>query len=211
MARGARRSDEGSTFFLLRSRSKSTPCMASSILEQIGRTPLVNLPRLPKLLGLPPNSLFAKCENANPGGSKKDRVALRIIEDAKESRRLAPGQPIVELTSGNTGTGLAIVSKALGHDFHAVMSLGNTPERAAAMAALGATVHLIPQHKNSKVGQVSGADVALVEAAAQKLTSEKGYFRADQFKEEVRAFSRSDELRKLNHVLSRSIIDASAH
>ena len=91
---------------------------------------------------------------------------------------------MVELTSGNTGTGLAITCRALGHEFHAVMSEGNTPERAKAMRAMGATVHLVPQHAGSKIGQVSGEDLDLVEEAAKKLTEENGYFRADQFSEE---------------------------
>ena len=79
----------------------------------------------------------------NPGLSKKDRVALHMIKEARKNGDLAAGQPVVELTSGNTGTGLAIVCAVAGHAFHAVMSVGNSRERAAMMRALGASVHLV--------------------------------------------------------------------
>lgn len=92
------------------------------------------------------------------------------------------GQPVVELTSGNMGTGLAIVCGVLGHPFIAVMSEGNSVERARMMHALGAEVVLVPQSPGGQPGQVSGADLALVEAAAQRITRERSAFRADQFK-----------------------------
>ena len=75
-----------------------------SVLKTIGKTPMVQLDRLKaewKLEG----TLLAKLENLNPGSSKKDRIALRMIEEAESSGELEPGQPVVELTSGNTGTG----------------------------------------------------------------------------------------------------------
>jgi cysteine synthase A len=67
--------------------------------------------------------LLAKLEYFNPGFSKKDRIALEMIRGARARGDLRPGQPVVELTSGNTGTGLAIVCRALGHPFIAVMSM----------------------------------------------------------------------------------------
>jgi cysteine synthase A len=88
---------------------------------------------------------------------------------------------VVELTSGNMGTGLAIVCAVLGHPFVAVMSAGNSPERARMMAALGAEVVLVPQSEGGAAGEVSGDDLALVEEAAQRITAERGAFRADQF------------------------------
>ncbi|MGH7994786.1 MAG: PLP-dependent cysteine synthase family protein, partial [Opitutaceae bacterium] len=94
---------------------------------------------------------------------------------------LAPGQTVVELTSGNTGTGLAIVCAVKGHPFVAVMSRGNSPERARMMAAMGAEVVLVDQRPDSPPGRVSGADLDLVEAAAQRLARDRGAFRADQF------------------------------
>ncbi len=106
-----------------------------SAVEAIGCTPLVELARL--AAGLP-GRLMVKLEYLNPGLSKKDRIARQIIEDAEDDGSLAPGQPVVELTSGNTGTGLAIVCAVKGHPFVAVMSRGNSSERARMMWALGA-------------------------------------------------------------------------
>jgi cysteine synthase A len=128
-----------------------------------------------------PGRIVAKLEYLNPGGSKKDRIALRMIEDAERERALAPGQPVVELTSGNTGTGLAIVCAVTGHPFVAVMSAGNSVERAQMMRALGAEVVLVEQRDGSQVGHVSGDDLALVEEAAARIAAERGAFRADQF------------------------------
>jgi cysteine synthase A len=125
--------------------------------------------------------ILAKVEFFNPGFSKKDRIARQIIEDAEASGVLQPGQTVVELTSGNTGTGLAIVCGVKGYPFVAVMSRGNSVERARMMAALGAEVVLVEQAPNSVVGQVSGEDLALVEEAARRIVRERGAFRADQF------------------------------
>jgi cysteine synthase A len=88
---------------------------------------------------------------------------------------------VVELTSGNTGAGLAIVCRAMGHPFVAVMSRGNTVERARQMAALGAEVVLVDQAPGSRPGTVSGVDLALVDERAAQLVAERGAFRADQF------------------------------
>ena len=125
--------------------------------------------------------ILAKLEMLNPGFSKKDRAALQIIDDAEQDGSLRPGQTVVELTSGNMGTGLAIVCGNRGYPFVAVMSKGNSSERARMMRALGAEVALVDQQPGSIPGQVSGHDLALVEAAAQKLTRERDAFRADQF------------------------------
>jgi cysteine synthase A len=89
---------------------------------------------------------------------------------------------VVELTSGNTGTGLAIVCAVKGYPFVAVMSKGNSIERARMMAALGAEVVLVPQLPGSTPGQVSGGDLAEVERVAQRIVAERGAFRADQFR-----------------------------
>lgn len=151
-----------------------------SIIEAIGNTPLVELGRIRDDLGLD-GRLLAKLDHLNPGFSKKDRAARTIIEDARQSGELAEGQVVVELTSGNMGTGLAIVCGVLGHPFVAVMSEGNSEERARMMRALGAEVVLVPQAGGSRPGEVSGADLALVEEAAQRITAERGAFRADQF------------------------------
>ncbi len=152
--------------------------LLGSIVEAIGETPLVELSRLSRGLG---GRLLAKLEYLNPGFSKKDRIARQIIEDAEADGSLRPGQPVVELTSGNTGTGLAIVCAIHGHPFVAVMSEGNSSERARMMRALGAEVVLVGQAAGGLPGKVSGADLELVEEAAQRITRERGAFRADQF------------------------------
>lgn len=151
--------------------------VVDSVLEAIGQTPLVRLDRL----WSGPGAIFAKLEYLNPGGSKKDRVALRMIEEAEESGDLTPGQTVVELTSGNTGTGLAIVCAVKGYPFVAVMSRGNSEERAQMMAALGAEVVLVEQTDGAQLGHVTGEDLALVEATARRITTERNAFRADQF------------------------------
>jgi cysteine synthase A len=149
------------------------------VIEAIGETPLVALDRL--TLGLD-GRLLAKLEYLNPGFSKKDRIARQMIADAEADGSLQPGQTVVELTSGNTGTGLAIVCAVKGYPFVAVMSRGNSMERARMMAALGAEVVLVDQLPGSTPGQVSGGDLELVEQAAQRIVRERSAFRADQFR-----------------------------
>lgn len=153
--------------------------LAPSVVDAIGGTPAVELARLTRGL---PGRIVAKLEYLNPGFSKKDRIAREILDEAVASGELAPGQPVVELTSGNTGTGLAIVCAVRGHPFVAVMSEGNSRERARMMRALGAEVVLVPQAGGSRPGQVSGEDLTLVEERAVRLTRERGAFRADQFR-----------------------------
>ena len=151
-----------------------------NVSQAIGNTPMVNLSRITKIFGVEGN-IFAKLEYLNPGFSKKDRVALQMIVEAEEAGLLTPGQTVVELTSGNTGTGLAIVCACKGYKFIACMSKGNSVERARMMQALGAEVVLVDQMPGSIPGQVSGEDLALVEERAQQLVIERNAFRADQF------------------------------
>ena len=152
--------------------------MLPTAVEAIGSTPIVELSRITQGFD---GRVVAKLEFLNPGYSKKDRIARQIIEDAEQEGLLKPGQTVIELTSGNTGTGLAIVCAAKGYHFIAVMSRGNSIERARMMRALGAEVVLIDQSPKSTPGQVSGADLELVNQRAIELTSERNAFRADQF------------------------------
>jgi len=156
---------------------RSTSVLPSAV-EAIGDTPLVELSRLTRGVD---GRILAKLEYLNPGFSKKDRFARQIIEDAEAQGQLRPGQTVVELTSGNTGTGLAIVCGVKGYRFVAVMSRGNSMERARMMAALGAEVVLVEQLPDSLPGQVSGGDLERVEREAQRIVQERGAFRADQF------------------------------
>ncbi len=160
------------------------PPLAHSILEVIGRTPLVELSRSVAVRGLS-GRLLAKLEFFSPGGSKKDRIALEILREARESGALQPGQTVVELTSGNTGTGLAIVCRAMGHPFVALISRGNSIERVRQMEAFGAEVIVVDQAEGAVDGQVSGEDLALVEHRAAEIVSSRGAFRVDQFRRQA--------------------------
>lgn len=152
----------------------------NSAVEAIGNTPLVRLDRLTRVYGVE-GVIVAKLDYLNPGFSKKDRAARGIIEEAERQGTLRPGQTVIELTSGNMGTGLAIVCGVKGYPFIAVMSKGNSEERARMMRALGAKVVLVDQLPNSVPGQVSGGDLELVEEETQRITKELDAFRADQF------------------------------
>jgi len=153
---------------------------ASSVVEIIGQTPLVELTRLVSQEGVD-GRVLAKLDYLLPGSSKKDRIARQMIEEAEASGDLRPRQPVVELTSGNAGTGLAIVCAVKGYPFVAVMSRGNSEERARMMAALGAEVVLVDQLPESEPGRVSGGDLEMVERETRRIVDERGAFRADQF------------------------------
>jgi cysteine synthase A len=160
------------------------PPLARSILDVIGRTPTVELSRSVAPRGLS-GRLLVKLEFFSPGGSKKDRIALEIIREARASGALEPGQTVVELTSGNTGTGLAVVCRAMGHPFVAVISRGNSVERVRQMEAFGAEVVLVDQAEGAVDGQVSGEDLVLVESRAAAIVEERCAFRVDQFQREA--------------------------
>lgn len=150
----------------------------SSVLGLVGGTPAVWLDRL---RGGRPGRVLLKLELANPGGSIKDRTALACLEAAESRGELRPGGTVIELTSGNMGIGLAIACAIKGYRLIAVMSEGNSPERRRVLAAYGAEVELVPQLPESVPGQVSGADLELVEQQTQALVRETGAWRPDQF------------------------------
>ncbi len=131
--------------------------------EAIGHTPLIDLRRL---CGDVDGTILAKCEFLNPGGSKKDRIARQMIDDAEERGLLSPGETVIEVTSGNTGCGLAIVCAVRGYNFVSAMSKANSMERIRMMRVLGAEVLLVDQAPGSPPGQVSPVDLDLVEQAA---------------------------------------------
>jgi cystathionine beta-synthase len=112
-----------------------------SILEAIGDTPLVRLSRI--AAGLTPQ-VIAKVESLNPGGSIKDRVAVALIEAAERDGHLRPGGTIVEPTSGNTGTGLAIAARLKGYRVIAVMPDKMSSEKIDLLRAYGAEVVVAP-------------------------------------------------------------------
>ena len=114
---------------------------AETILQQIGRTPLVRLTRIGRNLPVP---VLVKCEHLNPGGSTKDRVALAIVDDAEACGVLQPGITLIEATAGNTGVGLAIVAAARGYDLVCVMPEKMSVDKRVALASLGARVIITP-------------------------------------------------------------------
>jgi cysteine synthase len=142
-----------------------------SILDTIGRTPVVRLHRL-----APAHvALYAKVESFNPGGSVKDRLALAIILDAEARGLLKPGDTVVEATSGNTGVALAMVCAARGYRFVAVMVETFSIERRKLMRAYGAKVILTPAAERGS-GMVR---------RAEELAQRHGWFLARQFENEA--------------------------
>ncbi len=110
---------------------------AASLLDLVGNTPLVELPRLsPK----PSVRLYAKLEGQNPTGSIKDRVALAMVEAAERSGELEPGQELLEPTSGNTGISLALVARLKGYRLTCVMPENVTEERRRLLRLYGAEI-----------------------------------------------------------------------
>ena len=116
---------------------------ANNILATIGNTPHV---RINRLFG-PGHEVWIKAEQANPGGSVKDRIALAMIEDAEKSGKLKPGGTIVEPTSGNTGVGLAMVAAVKGYKLILVMPESMSLERRRLMLAYGARFELTPRER----------------------------------------------------------------
>lgn len=152
----------------------------TSIIQAIGKTPLLRLDRLKEYFGFEGN-IFAKLEQLNPSYSKKDRIALGMIEIAEKKGLLQPGQSVLEMTSGNTGTGVAMVCSAKGYPFICVISMGNSVERMRMIKAMGGKVVLVEQAPDSIPGKVSGSDMRLVEIEAERLVKETGAFYFNQF------------------------------
>ena len=142
---------------------------ARSLLDLIGETPLVELPRLsPK----PDVRLYAKLEGQNPTGSIKDRVALAMIEDAEARGELEPGRELLEPTSGNTGIALALVAKLKGYRLTCVMPENVTEERRRLLHLYGSEIVDSPGSEGS-----NGA----VRLAQELATKEPRYFMPFQY------------------------------
>ncbi|HTR48711.1 MAG TPA: pyridoxal-phosphate dependent enzyme [Verrucomicrobiae bacterium] len=114
---------------------------ANSILDVIGRTPLIRLNRVAKDL---PAEVYVKAEYLNPGGSTKDRIAVWMIDEAERKGLLRPGGTIVEATSGNTGTGLAIVAAVRGYKVVFTINDKQSREKIDQLKAFGAEVIVCP-------------------------------------------------------------------
>ncbi len=142
-----------------------------SILETIGNTPVVRLHRVPPAHV----EMYVKVESFNPMASVKDRLAYGIISDAERRGLLAPGQTVVEATSGNTGIALAMVCAARGYPFVATMAESFSVERRKIMRGLGAKVILTPAAERGS-GMVR---------KAEELAKKHGWFLARQFENEA--------------------------
>jgi cysteine synthase A len=123
-----------------------------------------------------PRTIFAKAENLNLTGSIKDRMALYIVRRAYERGTLAPGGPIIEATSGNTGISFAAVGRALGHPVTVFMPNWLSPERRQLIAAFGATVEL--------VSEAEGGFLRAIERAEELAAETPGAFLPRQFANE---------------------------
>lgn len=124
-----------------------------SIQAQIGNTPLVKLQRLP---GDTNNTILAKLEGNNPAGSVKDRAAFSMIQQAELRGEIAPGDVLIEATSGNTGIALAMVSAVMGYKIILIMPENMSSERKASMAAYGAQLLSVSE----KEGMEGARDLA---------------------------------------------------
>jgi len=150
--------------------STSFPEPVDSVLDLIGKTPMV---RIRRLNPNPRVHLFAKLEGFNPTGSIKDRIALKMIEQAEREGTLAPGKTILEPTSGNTGIGLAMIGAVKGYPVEIVMSEAVSIERRKMIQAFGATVTLT----DAKLG----TDGAILKARELVKDFPDRYFMPDQF------------------------------
>ncbi|KAK2616548.1 cystathionine beta-synthase [Conoideocrella luteorostrata] len=119
------------------------PVTVLSATELIGNSPLVRLNKVPQSLGIECD-VYAKTELFNAGGSVKDRIALRMIEEAEKSGRIKPGDTLIEPTSGNTGIGLALVGAIKGYKTIITMPEKMSAEKVSVLRALGATIIRTP-------------------------------------------------------------------
>ncbi|MYI82465.1 MAG: cysteine synthase A [Chloroflexi bacterium] len=147
---------------------RAQPAIADSVLDLIGVTPLVRLHRV-----VPEGcaEILGKLESRNPAGSVKDRIALSMIEDAERDGLIAPGDTMVEPTSGNTGIGLAMVCARKGYRLILTMPEDMSVERRRLLERFGAELRLTPA--------IEGMTGAVY--AARQLSEEHGYFMPQQF------------------------------
>jgi cysteine synthase len=134
----------------------------SNLVEAIGYTPLVELPRLsPK----PEVRIYAKLEGRNPTGSVKDRIARAMIEDAEEEGLISPGQTILEPTSGNTGIALAMVCRRKGYPLEVVLPENVTEERIQLLRMYGAEIVFSEGTKGSNGAVEKALEMAEADAS----------------------------------------------
>ncbi len=149
-----------------------------SLLDAVGRTPLVPLGRVAAGCKVP---VLAKCEQLNPSGSVKDRIAVAIVDDAERRGLIHPGDTLVEATAGNTGLGLALVCAARGYRLVCVLPEKMSLDKRGALQTLGVQVIVTP---NRPPG-----DAENFQAVAARLATENGWFLTDQFRNPVNALA----------------------
>jgi len=147
--------------------------MAENILRLIGNTPLVKINKINSKQGV---NIYAKLEGFNPTGSIKDRIALKMIEQAEQVGDLAPGKTILEPTSGNTGVSLAMIGTVKGYGVEIVLSSAVSVERRQMIEAFGAKVTLTDSDL--------GTDGAIIKAKELVKEHPGKYFMPDQFSNE---------------------------
>jgi [CysO sulfur-carrier protein]-thiocarboxylate-dependent cysteine synthase len=143
---------------------RNKPCGGryGDVVQSIGNTPLIELPRLSPKPGV---RIWAKLESRNPTGSVKDRVARALIEDAEQKGALAPGQTILEPTSGNTGISLAMICSRKGYPLKVVMPENVTPERTQLLEMYGAQIVYSEGSKGSNGAVEKALEMAQADAA----------------------------------------------
>ena len=143
---------------------RNKPCGGryGDIVQSIGNTPLIELPRLSPKPGV---RIWAKLESRNPTGSVKDRVARALIEDAEAQGALSPGQTILEPTSGNTGISLAMICSRKGYRLKVVMPENVTPERTQLLQMYGAQIVYSEGSKGSNGAVEKALDMAQADAS----------------------------------------------
>jgi cysteine synthase len=146
------------------SRLENRPCGGryGDIVSSIGHTPLIELKRLSPKPGV---RIWAKMESRNPTGSVKDRVARSLIEDAEEKGLIAPGQTILEPTSGNTGISLAMICRRKGYPLKVVMPDNVTPERTQLLQMYGAQIVYSDGSKGSNGAVEKALEMAAADAS----------------------------------------------
>jgi cysteine synthase len=145
-------------------RLRNKPCGGryGDVVQSIGNTPLIELPRLSPKPGV---RIWAKLESRNPTGSVKDRVARALIEDAEEKGALGPGQTILEPTSGNTGISLAMICSRKGYRLKVVMPENVTPERTQLLKMYGAQIVYSEGSKGSNGAVEKALEMAHADAS----------------------------------------------
>lgn len=160
-------------------KKRCPPAICNSVLETVGNTPMVRIHHMNPREDV---EIYAKLEGFNPTGSIKDRIALKMIEQAEKDGHLKPGKIILEPTSGNTGIGLAMISRLKGYKIQIVMSEAVSVERQKMIKAFGGDIILTPASE--------GTDGAIRKVHSMVAENPDKYFFPNQF---------SNEYNKLAH------------